>query len=161
MRLDILKNTFYFYLFTWQWSLSRSSHRRCSVNNDGLRNYANFTGKHLCWSLFLIQLEIWRPVTLLNKDSNTGVFLWNLRNFKAPISKSIGKWLLVPLYTNWTHQKIYRLVVIDNLYQWCCSLLPLLAITSFAVLFGCYKKSFIISLKTFELRKTTARYTYI
>ena len=32
----------------------RSRHRRCSVKKDGLKNFANFTGKHLCWSLFLI-----------------------------------------------------------------------------------------------------------
>ena len=26
-----------------------------------LKNFANFTGKHLCWSLFLIELQVWRP----------------------------------------------------------------------------------------------------
>ena len=25
-----------------------------------LKNFANFTGKHLCWSLFLIKLQAWR-----------------------------------------------------------------------------------------------------
>ena len=40
-----------------------------------LKNFANFTGKHLCRSLFL------RPVTLLKRDCNTGVFLWNLAKF--------------------------------------------------------------------------------
>ena len=40
-----------------------------------------FTGKHLYRSLFLIKLQAWRPATLLKCDSNTGVFLWNLRNF--------------------------------------------------------------------------------
>ena len=29
-----------------------SSHRRCSVKKSALKNVANFTGKHLCWSLF-------------------------------------------------------------------------------------------------------------
>ena len=37
------------------------------------KNFANFTGKHLCWS---------RPVVFLKRDSNTGIFLWNLLNFK-------------------------------------------------------------------------------
>ena len=45
-----------------------------------LKNFANFTGKHLCWSLFLINLQAFRSATLLNKDSNTGVILWNLQN---------------------------------------------------------------------------------
>ena len=30
----------------------RSSHRRCSVKRGILRNFAKFTGKHLCQSLF-------------------------------------------------------------------------------------------------------------
>ena len=33
--------------------LERSSHRRCSVREDVLRNFAKFTGKHLCQGLFL------------------------------------------------------------------------------------------------------------
>ena len=40
----------------------------------------NFTWKHLCWNFFLIKLQVLRPATLLKTDSNTGVFLWNLRN---------------------------------------------------------------------------------
>ena len=33
--------------------LDRSSHRRCSVRKDVLRNIAKFTGKHLCQGLFM------------------------------------------------------------------------------------------------------------
>ena len=33
----------------------RSSHRSCSVKKGVLKNSANFTGKHLCWSLFLLK----------------------------------------------------------------------------------------------------------
>ena len=40
-----------------------------------LKNCATFTGKYLCWSLFLIKLQIFRPTTLLKEVSNTGVFL--------------------------------------------------------------------------------------
>ena len=43
-----------------------------------LKNFAIFTGKHLCWSLFFQSI---RPATSLKRDSNTGVFLCNLRNF--------------------------------------------------------------------------------
>ena len=35
--------------------------------NDVLKNFTNFIGKHLCWSLFL-----------LKRDSNTGVFCNNI-----------------------------------------------------------------------------------
>ena len=48
---------------------------------DVFKNFRNFTGKHLCWSLFLIKSEAFRPATLLKRDSNPCVFLWNLWNF--------------------------------------------------------------------------------
>ena len=38
-----------------------------------LKTFANFTENHLCWSLFLIKLQDLRTVTLLKRDSNTGV----------------------------------------------------------------------------------------
>ena len=37
--------------------------------------FANFTGKHLCWSLFFTTLQAARPATLLKRDPYTGVFL--------------------------------------------------------------------------------------
>ena len=43
-----------------------------------LKNFAIL----LCFSLFLIKLEPWRPATLLKWDLNADVFLWILRNFK-------------------------------------------------------------------------------
>ena len=43
------------------------------------KDFLNFTGKHLCWSFFLIKF---RSKTLLRRDSNIDVFLGNLRNFQ-------------------------------------------------------------------------------
>ena len=40
-----------------------------------LKNFANFTGKHLRWSLFLIKLQVRRHASFLKRDSNAGVFL--------------------------------------------------------------------------------------
>ena len=34
----------------------RSSHRGCSIEKGVLKTFANVTGKHLCWSRFLIKL---------------------------------------------------------------------------------------------------------
>ena len=52
------------------------------VLNTGVRKYsAIFTGQRLCWSLFLIKFQDWRPAFLFKSDSNTGVFLRILRNF--------------------------------------------------------------------------------
>ena len=44
-------------------------------------NFAKLTGKHRCWNLFLIELQAWKPVALLKRNYNTGVFQWNLRYF--------------------------------------------------------------------------------
>ena len=44
----------------------RSSHWRCSVRKGVIRNFAKFTGKYMCQSLFLITLQA-RPATLLKK----------------------------------------------------------------------------------------------
>ena len=46
-----------------------------------LKNFAIFTGKHLCWSHFLRQLQAFKHATLFKSDSNTYIFLWILRNF--------------------------------------------------------------------------------
>ena len=46
-----------------------------------LKDFPMFTEKYLCWSLFLINIQAWRPATLLKRDSNICVFLWNFRNF--------------------------------------------------------------------------------
>ena len=35
--------------------LSKTSHRRGSVRKGVLKTFTNFSGKHLCWSLFLIK----------------------------------------------------------------------------------------------------------
>ena len=40
-----------------------------------LKNFANFTGKDLCWSFLLIKWQGQKPATLLKMDSKTGVFL--------------------------------------------------------------------------------------
>ena len=49
----------------------RSTLWRCSVKKGVLKNFANFTEKHMCWSLIL-----------LKRDTNTGAFLWNLQSFQ-------------------------------------------------------------------------------
>ena len=48
----------------------RSSRLQMFFKIGVLKNFANFTGKHLCWSLFLIKLQGWRPSTLSKRDSN-------------------------------------------------------------------------------------------
>ena len=47
----------------------------CFVKKGVLKYFANFTGKHLRWSLFLIKRQDFWIATLLKRDSNTSVFL--------------------------------------------------------------------------------------
>ena len=58
----------------------RSSHQNSSVKKGAFRNFASFTGRQLCWSLFLIELQTFRPAALLKIDSNTYVFLSDLQD---------------------------------------------------------------------------------
>ena len=41
-----------FYILPIKYLQYKSSHKRCSVKKGVLRNFAKFTGKHLCQSLF-------------------------------------------------------------------------------------------------------------
>ena len=63
---------------------------------DVLRNFAIFTGKQLCWSLFLIKLQVWRPISLLKRGFNTRVILWILQNFlRTAFLMEHFRWLLL------------------------------------------------------------------
>ena len=44
------------------YAISRSSHQRCPMRKDVLRNFAKFTRKHLCQSLFLNKVAGLNPV---------------------------------------------------------------------------------------------------
>ena len=58
-----------------QYLIFRSSRSQMFFKIGVLKNFANFTAKHLCWSTFFIKLQAWRAATLLKRDSNTGVIL--------------------------------------------------------------------------------------
>ena len=68
--------------------LFRSSHRRCSVKKGVLKNFANFTGKHLCWSPFWILLQVFRPATLLKKKILQH-WCFPVKFLRTPILKNI------------------------------------------------------------------------
>ena len=52
----------------------RSSRLQKFLKIGVLKNFANFTGKNLCWGLFLIKLLAFKPATLLKRNSKTDVF---------------------------------------------------------------------------------------
>ena len=53
-RLSLIRSA----LFNVFHKCCRSTHLRCSVKWGVLKNFGNFTGKHLCWNLFLIELHV-------------------------------------------------------------------------------------------------------
>ena len=77
---------FYFYFISiWlsvtlkNFAVYRTSCEQMFLKIGVLNKFAIFTGKHLCWSIFLIKLEAWNPANLFIRDSNTVVFLWIVR----------------------------------------------------------------------------------
>ena len=58
----------------------RSSRLQMFFKIGVLKNFAIFTGKHPCWSLFKITLQASKPANLLKRDSNPAVFMWILWN---------------------------------------------------------------------------------
>ena len=49
---------------------------------DVLKNFGIFIGGYLCWSLYSIKFQAWRPTSSLKRDSNSGIFVWISRIFK-------------------------------------------------------------------------------
>ena len=59
----------------------RGSHWKSSVKKGVLKNFANFTGKHRCWSISFNKVKGLQSATFLKRDSNKGAFWCSLRNF--------------------------------------------------------------------------------
>ena len=67
----------------WEdFSNCRSSHSQMIFKIGVLENFTKLTGKHLCWSFFLIKLQ---AATLLKRDFSTDVFLRILENFQEQL----------------------------------------------------------------------------
>ena len=83
--------------FHWNTSANltnRSSHRRYSIKNGVLKNFAKFAGKYLYKSPFLNTVARWRLQLYLKRDSDTGVFLRILIIFKKNVLQNTSRWLI-------------------------------------------------------------------
>ena len=64
------------------------SHKRCSLRKSVIRNFAEFTGKHLCHSLILNKVAGLRSTTFLKKRLWHRSFAVNLAEFlRTPFSQ--------------------------------------------------------------------------
>ena len=96
------------------WSI-RSSRPELFYKKGVLRNFARFTGKHLCWSLFFNKVAGLKPPTLLKKR------LWH-RCFPV----NFAKFLRTPLYRTplddcfWSMLTKYNHILVQNSpkYRW-------------------------------------------
>ena len=94
---------------------SRSSYPELFRINDVLRNFAKFTGKHLCHSLFFNKFAGLRPTTLLKKR------LWH-RRFPLKFAKFLRSpfftehlwWLLLVFLEHLAFSQIHDLL--DQIY---------------------------------------------
>ena len=65
-----------------------------------LKNFASFSEKELLWSLFLINLQAWKPATLLKRDYNTISFFEFCEIFKnTNFTEQLG-WQLLSSFCN-------------------------------------------------------------
>ena len=106
----------------WEWNgwdtvhrrIYRSSHRRCSLKTGTLKNFADFSGKHMCWSLLLIKSQIWRPATLLKRDSIKSSYFEELLQTTASIStkRRIAIFSKYPIIDDWQFVNLFLCVVV-------------------------------------------------
>ena len=86
-----------------------------------LKNFAIFTRKHLCWNLFVIQLQSSSPATILKSNSSTGVFLWTLPNFKEHLfwktSANGCFWNLMKVFFDSWNRHYHSELVTKNIFQ--------------------------------------------
>ena len=93
-----------------KWGLLRSSHQRCTIKVHVLRNFAKFSGKRLCQSLFFNKVAGLRPTTLSKKRLQQRCFPVNLMKFqRTPFLQNIRS--VSRLITN-TLQVIYNIILV-------------------------------------------------
>ena len=89
----------------------RSNHLQISYKVGVLKNFPKFVGKHICWSHFLIKLQVWRRETSLKRDSNRDIFLEISHNFsKNLIYRTPLDDLLLLIHL--THPRFYPLITL-------------------------------------------------
>ena len=89
----------------------RSSHQKCSMKKDVLKNFTKFTGKHLCQSLFL------------NRENLLKKGLWH-RCFPVSFAKFLGtpfftehlQWLFSGLANREVRRRKKNLSILSQLY---------------------------------------------
>ena len=76
----------------------KSSYPRCTVDKCVLKNFTNFTGKHMCWSLFCNKVAVLRSFNFIKKKFRPSWFQVKFAKLlRTPILKNICERLLLYL----------------------------------------------------------------
>ena len=78
----------------------RSSHQRCSVGKGVLKNFGNFTGKHLRWSLFLWSCKPLAFKFFKKRLQHKCFPVKFAKLLRIPILRNISKRLLLEVFYN-------------------------------------------------------------
>ena len=76
--LQCILKTRYLRIYLDKLNLNRSRRSQMFFKIGVLKNIANFTGKHLCWSLFLIKLQAYEICEILKNTLFTEHLRWVL-----------------------------------------------------------------------------------
>ena len=71
-------STYLLTLFNFKLHIVRSSHRSYSIKRVVLRNFAVFTGKHLCWNLFFNKVTSLQACNFIKKRPQRSLFPVNI-----------------------------------------------------------------------------------
>ena len=77
LNKDLFQNTFLDFVYRLSFlstGMERSSGQEVFRKKSVLRNFAKFTGKHLCQNLFFNKVVGLRPAALLKKEADTFAF---------------------------------------------------------------------------------------
>ena len=92
----------------------RSSQRGCSERNGVLSNFAKFTGKHLCQSLFFNKVA---GFISEKRDSGTGVSMWILCEVSKNTIFTEQLWLTASVIMR-RQTFLIRLISLKKIMQW-------------------------------------------
>ena len=81
---------FFCYFFHFESIKFRSSSCQIFFKIEVFKNFAMLTGKHLCWSVFKINLLAYKPANLFKRDSST----INIAKFLRPAFYKEHLWWL-------------------------------------------------------------------
>ena len=74
-----------------------------------LKNFANFTGKHECWSFFITKLQALKPATLLKTESRYFSMIFATSKEHLSFTEHL-RWVLLKIMNSNSYLKVLSIV---------------------------------------------------